>query len=241
MLTVTDWAALEDAYGNARDVPILLAAAEQASDETGIEWNELWSRLCHQGTVYSASYAALPELATMAGRHAPAGYVAALQLAASIVASEDGPKQPADVRTENADDLAEMRDLAESNLPFADDDTEFIYGLKALMSFEDGGVWQRCLDHVADGEMPLACPACGETLILDLSGEEFVLGNYDDSSVPVTAVELGHAGPGTVEERLLLLATAQGRHDLANKVQHLFGDVDCPSCGHHFIVAHALY
>ena len=131
MLTVTDWATLEHAYGNAQDVPALLTAADHASDEVGVEWDELWSRLCHQGTVYSASYAALPVLATIAGRHAPSGYVAALHLAAAIIASEDGPQRAADVRRDHADDLAQLRDLAETNLALARDDTEFIYGLQA--------------------------------------------------------------------------------------------------------------
>ena len=239
MLTVTDWATLEHAYGNAQDVPALLTAADHASDEVGVEWDELWSRLCHQGTVYSASYAALPVLATIAGRHAPSGYVAALHLAAAIIASEDGPQRAADVRRDHADDLAQLRDLAETNLAHARDDTEFIYGLQALVSFEDGGAWQRCLDHVADGEMPMGCPACRETLVLDLSGEDFALADYNNSSLPVTAVKPG-TPTDTVEERLLSLTIEHGRHDVATKVQHLFGDAGCPRCGHHFRVADAL-
>ncbi len=67
------------------------------------------------------------------------------------------------------------------------------------------------------------------------------MADYRDSSVSVTAVGPGHAGPGTVEERLLSLATAYGRHDVANKLRHLFGDADCPSCGHYFTMADALY
>jgi hypothetical protein len=56
-----------------------------------VPWDDLWSRLCHQGTVYSASYAAVPTLARMSLQHTPSGYIAALQLAAAIIASNDGP------------------------------------------------------------------------------------------------------------------------------------------------------
>ena len=59
---MTDWAELQHAYGSAEDVPALLAAAAETSDETGKVWDDLWSRLCHQGTVYSASRAALPRV-----------------------------------------------------------------------------------------------------------------------------------------------------------------------------------
>ena len=92
---------------------------------------------------------------------------------------------------------------------------------------------------MADGEMPVECPACRQTLVLDLSGQKFTLADYDDSSLPVTAVHPG-TPTDTVEERLFWLTIAHGRHDVATKVEHLFGDADCPRCGHHFRVADAL-
>jgi hypothetical protein len=61
---VTDWADLGHAYGTAEDTPGLLAQA--AGDPDDRAWDELWSRICNQGTVYTASYAALPELAAIA-------------------------------------------------------------------------------------------------------------------------------------------------------------------------------
>ena len=99
---MTEWASLQHAYGTAEDVPDLLRAAEESGNEVGPAWDELWSRLCHQDTVYTASYAALPLLADIAERHEPTGYVAALDLAAAIVASTDGPMAQAIVRAEHA-------------------------------------------------------------------------------------------------------------------------------------------
>ncbi|WP_053670616.1 hypothetical protein [Streptomyces sp. NRRL B-1140] len=61
---MTDWSRLRHAYGTAEDVPGLLDGA--SADPQSSDWDELWSRLCHQGTVYSASYAALPALTRMA-------------------------------------------------------------------------------------------------------------------------------------------------------------------------------
>lgn len=93
-----EWAALQHAYGTAEDVPDLLRAAEEAS------------------------YAVLPLLADLAERHEPAGHVAALDLAAAIVASTDGPTDPATVRAEHAETVSRLCGLAERNLSPADGD-----------------------------------------------------------------------------------------------------------------------
>jgi hypothetical protein len=67
MLLLNDprWAALSDAYGGASGVSKLLAEAEALPPDSGSNaepYFTLWSALCHQGDVYSASYAALPHL-----------------------------------------------------------------------------------------------------------------------------------------------------------------------------------
>src|SRR5665647_2198853 len=64
--SMPEWSLLQDAYGPADRVPGLLARASAETDLVADVWGELWSRLCHQGTVYSASYAAIPWLAIMA-------------------------------------------------------------------------------------------------------------------------------------------------------------------------------
>ncbi|EIZ79716.1 hypothetical protein WSK_1693 [Novosphingobium sp. Rr 2-17] len=64
------WETLSHAYGSAADIPELL---RQLAGETGPKinydsepWFTLWSRLCHQGDVYDASYAALPHIVEIA-------------------------------------------------------------------------------------------------------------------------------------------------------------------------------
>jgi hypothetical protein len=60
----TDWSKLTHAYGNASDIPGLIVAVERdptPKQSYDIEpWFSLWSALCHQGSVYSASFAAVP-------------------------------------------------------------------------------------------------------------------------------------------------------------------------------------
>ncbi|GGR33087.1 HEAT repeat domain-containing protein [Streptomyces netropsis] len=62
-----DWAELEHAYGPADDVPGLLRAA--GSVDAGVRdeaLEELFSSLCHQGSIYSATAAAVPFVAELA-------------------------------------------------------------------------------------------------------------------------------------------------------------------------------
>jgi hypothetical protein len=69
-LTREAWAVLRHAYGSANDIPALLQAAEADPSPrehyTEEPWFTLWSALCHQGDVYSASFAASPHLLRIA-------------------------------------------------------------------------------------------------------------------------------------------------------------------------------
>jgi hypothetical protein len=59
------WKDLEHAYGSARDIPPLLRLLLEFPPHTGDEaepYFSLWSALCHQGDVYTASYAAVPHI-----------------------------------------------------------------------------------------------------------------------------------------------------------------------------------
>ncbi|RUM22236.1 hypothetical protein EFQ99_25465 [Rhizobium vallis] len=72
MLSITDprWRELRHAYGSADDIPELLRAlAMSPGPKASFEeepWFSLWSRLCHQGDVYRASYVAVPHIVQIA-------------------------------------------------------------------------------------------------------------------------------------------------------------------------------
>lgn len=63
---VGGWAQLRHAHGSAGDIPALLHAAAGPPSGRDRAWAHLWDRLCHHGSVYSASAAAVPELARLA-------------------------------------------------------------------------------------------------------------------------------------------------------------------------------
>ncbi|UTW46620.1 hypothetical protein KFE80_04235 [bacterium SCSIO 12696] len=63
-----EWDELEHAYGQASDIPQLLKELEvyPSCESYGEEpFYTLWSSLCHQGNVYSASYAAVPVIVSL--------------------------------------------------------------------------------------------------------------------------------------------------------------------------------
>lgn len=72
MLPLDDprWKDLRHAYGDAADIPDLLRAlASSTGPKAGYEaepWFSLWSSLCHQEDVYTASYAAVPHVVQIA-------------------------------------------------------------------------------------------------------------------------------------------------------------------------------
>lgn len=76
MLDLDDprWEQLRHAYGSAADTPKWLRQLEANPNQPhsenrglGDPWYELYSSICHQGSVYTASYAAVPHLVRIAG------------------------------------------------------------------------------------------------------------------------------------------------------------------------------
>jgi hypothetical protein len=60
---------MRQAYGSAENIPSLLVQAEtdtRGGHISGSTWFALWSALCHQGDIYTASYAAVPFLVRIA-------------------------------------------------------------------------------------------------------------------------------------------------------------------------------
>jgi hypothetical protein len=76
-LTSPRWSKLRHAYGNAEDIPPLLAQLKNLPDSADNKepWFSLWSALAHQGDVYSASFAAVPYVvAALASNPTQASY-----------------------------------------------------------------------------------------------------------------------------------------------------------------------
>jgi hypothetical protein len=251
---MTDWPTLEHAYGGAADVPALLDKLSP-DGETSV-WDELWSRLCHQGTVYSASFAALPALAQAARRWQPRQRAQVLALAASILASDDvygGDRNdfvcPVEWVVPHFEQLC-RESLAEPRLSKHD----FIYLLQAARFFAGDRFWGQELDHLASGEFLGACPHCGTALYL-------VIGDYGFFTTADDWVQRPGKTPGAIEVRagikrtpiepnnamlpgegreLYAEARAARQDEVAEWIRHVFGTSGCPACGKKFAVRDAI-
>lgn len=117
-MTPIDWTTLQHAYGSARDIPALLARARATrapTKHTDEPWFTLWSALYHQDDIYSASYAAVPELVAIASECGAAIAAESLFLAASIELRrhEPGaPTMPKELRAAYEQAVARARPLA---------------------------------------------------------------------------------------------------------------------------------
>ena len=181
----------------------------------------------------TASYAAIPHLAQLAAGHVPAGSSSPFTWWLQSSRPPTAPRVPGTVRDRYAAEIAALGDIAERNFAYADNDVEFVYGLQSLMSLENAPIWQRELEGIANGEFEVACPWCGEHLYLVLHDEAFVATpNPDNGRQPNTA--LRPADPASLagyERRILDLAVASGRLEVATMFLYAAGDATCPICG----------
>lgn len=237
---MTDWSQLSHAYGSADDIPVLLdRIASEPSDE---RWSELWSALCHQGSVYSASFAALPWLAGVAGGDDREQAVRAVHLAGAIMAGADQPHGADDVRVRHAAEVEVLLSAANQYLRTASDTTEYVYLLECVLAFEGVVGWS---EHLAWGlvseEYEVSCPGCQASLFIAVGERGFFSTSGDYAlSDDVETRPLRPANPADLDgigRRLHSIALADGHQGVANSMTYVFGDATCPDCETDFSVA----
>ncbi|MFF2847122.1 hypothetical protein ACFVT5_12385 [Streptomyces sp. NPDC058001] len=254
---MTDWSKLTHAYGSAEDIPPLLDRL--ASDPTPEDWADLWSALCHQGSVYPASFASLPWLASVAdgggggGGGGGAGdrtqRVNAVALAAAIIAgATEPPGTGGGVRERYAAEIATLLSLANAHLRTTSDGTapdhvEYAYLLEAVLAFEGVAGWSEELAWgLTNEEYQLACPAC-EAGVFVVIGERGHFCSRDDHAPaagdagtrPLRPADPTHLDG--IGRRLHDTALADGQREIAHALTYVFGDATCPDCGTDFSVA----
>jgi len=157
------WKELSHAYGSAQDIPGLLSQLKNAGpkkDYRSEPWFSLWSALCHQGDVYTASYAAVPHIVALASKRAISERTEFFLIAATIEAmrhTKKAPKIPPDLKRPHEDALREAASLAMGCMERDWPEEDFRVVLGALAIFRG---------HVALGNMLLdfdgdcQCPNC---------------------------------------------------------------------------------
>jgi hypothetical protein len=112
------WRELEHAYGNAGDIPVLLAQLPSLPKSEGKAepWFSLWSSLAHQGDVYSASFAAVPHVVAALALAPAEADESFFQFPAwvEICRTKKGTSIPSDLASSYFEALARLPDLVAS-------------------------------------------------------------------------------------------------------------------------------
>ncbi|MFJ6136817.1 hypothetical protein [Kitasatospora sp. NPDC092286] len=240
-LGMTDWSQLSHAYGAAEDIPPLLdrIAAEPSAEL----WHDLWSALCHQGSVYSASFAALPWLAGTAESRNREQAVNALVLAGAITAGAGQLHGAGDIRSEHAAEIAALLRTVNQYRRTASDRTEYIHLMEAMLGFEGVVGWSEDLAWgLGNEEYEISCPGCEASLFIVL-GERGFFSTSDDYALSDGDIEtraLRPAAPADLDsigQRLHDIALADGQREVAQTLTYVFGNATCPDCETDFSVA----
>ncbi|MDX3852102.1 hypothetical protein [Streptomyces sp. AK02-01A] len=238
---MTDWQKLSHAYGSAEDIPALLARI--ASEPESKHWNGLWSALCHQGSVYSASFAALPWLAGMAESKDRGQAVNALNLAGAIMAGAEQPHGAGDVRTQHSAEITTLLASVNRHLRTATDRTEYTNLLESMLGFEGVVGWSEDLAWgLGNEEYEVSCTGCETNLFIVLgergffcSSEDYALSDDNLDTRPLRPTSL--ADLEGIGRRLHDIALTDSQHDVAHMLTYVFGNATCPDCDTDFSVA----
>jgi hypothetical protein len=231
-----DWKNLRHAYGSAEDLPDLLAHLDP--DPKSPVWNELWGRVCHQYSTFSASPHVLPFLFSAAQAWVPESRVMPLALAGGIVAApETNLKGFRSV-------IQQLGSLARDTLDRANlSRNDRVYLVQAMMAFDGDRVWGHALERVNDGEFSAVCPACRKDLYVVVGDEAFCCvedwvrsGEAHRSHIAPNAPER-LAGTGRA---LHTLCIASGDLELGKWICQVFGTSTCPNCTQPFDIANAV-
>ncbi|MFE7194820.1 hypothetical protein [Kitasatospora sp. NPDC057541] len=241
---MTDWSRLTHAYGPADDIPDLLDRLVVAP--TADLWSDLWSALCHQGTVYPASFAALPWLAARAGCGDREQEVDAVVLAGAIMAGAGQDHGAGEVRSRFAVETATLLAAANRQLRGGADAADYVHLLQALLGLEGVPGWsEEPARGIVNEEFQIGCPGCEADLYLALGESGFfsTAEDYAPADAEVETRPLRPAAPAELDglgRRLHDLALADGRGEVAGVLTYVFGRAVCPVCEADFAVADAI-
>jgi hypothetical protein len=242
-LASAEWSSLEDAFGPAIALPALLAALESQTDDV---LDELYSRICHQGSIYSASIAAFPHLISSAGNaETIQNRTELLALAGQICESHDleSMLQHSSFAEEFSAALPAAYALACEGLRQTSDANDGIYLLKAAMSFAGYASLAKVLDGIVNEEFTLSCPGCGFDLYIWPVGQGLNVAAEDPVSqtgTKKTQVSKGRVSTDGGEELGRLLSSAPSLTAVGHQIPYIFGNATCPTCKAKFSLVDAL-
>ncbi len=246
-LNSPNWTLLRDAYGAATEIPSLLKLLRNNNVES---LDELFARICHQGSIYSASIAAFPHLVVMAESPASLSVqVDILSLAGAICESRDMERvlRASEYADSFKASIPKALNLAVAAMPKITDSNSGIYLLKAALAFSAFVGPARILEGFVSEEFALSCPCCEIDLYvwpvtngLTAAAEDPV-SHPTTTRIPVTRGPVASAKNLNVYPWLTnLISSTPSLAIVAGQIPYLFGTASCPACAASFSLFDAL-
>lgn len=226
-----NWSDFKHAYGNASDLGEILE--QMSPDMKTPVWGELFSRICHQGSVYSASFEALPVLLEQASQWPPVDRCMILGLASAIVVGEPAGGTREQMISGKEWVLPRFHKLTLESLAVEGyRQNDFVYLLQAACAFEGDTLWGSRLEGFVDEEFHGLCPKCESELHFVFTDDIFITAEEWVNSVtkrtPIVPQEL--AKLPALGQWLHKTCKAGGQSRLAELFLYLFGNGQCPDC-----------
>ena len=242
------WTELYHAYGSASDVPKMLSDLRCASDEESwnrLLWYDIAGSLCHQGTVYTATYAAVPHLTDMLNDADEFRRFYLIILLGWISASTDKAPIPKEFESDykNAIDVAAKVAL-ELLLSQDYEKGDYIYLLQSVAGLHScQGPDNKLETMVVNKQYEVYCPFCREFLVAAIRESGFYVFAATTNSFNPLTEEIEVKLRNIIDEDwkgvincqdsfgwLFSISRLKGHHDICLGLRCLYGDTTCPRC-----------
>jgi hypothetical protein len=205
----------------------------------------------YDGRVYPASFAALPKLAAVARRKAPAQRFKILELAGNIISAEDQLPELGNIWERYSKEISTFLYLTRESLATPDCSTDdFIYLLQATLAFEGEPFWGYGLQDLLIGKYEVYCPNCRVTLYIAID-EGFFTAEYDfdpyddfEDDDDWVRIPLQPASPEEFDglgKKLYETSCRYERKRAAELFSYLFGKGVCTNCNAIFSVSEQVF
>ena len=169
------WKKLGHAYGSSGDIPTMLRAIQERGFLAEDDLELLWGDLYHQGTIYTATYAAAPHVLALIDALPLKDQHELLTFLGRVAGSWDGDLIPDDLRPAYKQTISTAAGKAVALLESPDlDSIEFTYLLLAVAALTGSRELSELLEAaLVNEEVWAKCPHCTDSLRFDTTGASF--------------------------------------------------------------------
>ena len=231
------WINFEHAYGTAEDIPLQLN--ELMESYTNSIYSDLFTKLCHQGSIYNSSFVAVPYLLEIAKKHKGKDGLNILFLISAIQesATEEERKKIGE-EVLNFYDVAILEANKYLDLYCDKNQTkdDAIYIIIAKFAFQNELKFSKVLEGFSNEEFYCTCQSCSEEIFIWPKNSTLV--SYENDPVfkkdaKNTLIEPSSKLEGNFET-LMYLARALNQKYIQDLTPYLAGSAICPHCSFKF-------